>query len=234
MLASEAISAQLRRAILEGAHEYGDKLAPERDLARVFDVSRTTVRNALDRLESLGLVVRRVGSGTYVSYRPSPDISEIAEVTSPLELIEVRLALEPPMVRVAVTSATALDLDRLRETLERIEAVGNDPENFSRWDEEFHLHLAECTHNPLLTWIYRAINEVRGHSQWNLSKDTILTPTRIACYNRQHRTLYDSVRSRNVEASVRAITKHLERARGDLLGEGESGTAPALVEAVWR
>ena len=218
MRGAAAIAAQLQRAIVEGAHRYGDKLAPERDLACIFKVSRTTVRSALQRLENSGLVVRQVGSGTYVSYRPSPQVGEIAEVTSPLELIEVRLALEPQMTRLAVASATARDLDRLDETLARVEASGSDPEEFSRWDEEFHLHLAECTHNPLLAWIYREINEVRGHSQWNARKDTILTPERIGEYNRQHRSLYDSLRSRDVEASVRAITEHLEKARADLLG----------------
>ena len=220
MRGAAAIAAQLQRAIVEGAHRYGDKLAPERDLAGIFKVSRTTVRSALQRLENSGLVVRQVGSGTYVSYRPSPKVGEIAEVTSPLELIEVRLALEPQMTRLAVASATARDLDGLGEILARAEASGSDPEDFSHWDEEFHLHLAECTHNPLLAWIYREINEVRGHSQWNARKDTILTPERIGEYNRQHRRLYDSLRSRDVEASVRAITEHLEKARADLLGVG--------------
>ena len=233
MRPSEAIAGQLQRAILEGAHTYGDKLAPERDLARAFKVSRTTVRSALQRLEDSGLVVRRVGSGTYVSYRPGPPVGEIAEVTSPLELIEVRLALEPPMTRLAVARATARDLARLGKTLERVEASGDDPEEFSHWDEEFHLHLAECTHNPLLTWIYREINLVRGHSQWNESKDTILTPERIANYNRQHRKLYDSLRYRDIETSVRAITEHLERARADLLGE-EIGITPIEVDSRWR
>ena len=116
------------------------------------------------------------------------------------------------MTRLAVASATARDLDGLDEILARAEASGSDPEDFSHWDEEFHLHLAECTHNPLLAWIYREINEVRGHSQWNARKDTILTPERIGEYNRQHRRLYDSLRSRDVEASVRAITEHLEKA----------------------
>ena len=197
---------------------YGDKLAPERDLAGIFNVSRTTVRSALQCLEDSGLVVRQIGSGTYVSYRPSPQVDEIAEVTSPLELIEVRLALEPQMTRLAVANATAKDLDRLGEALTRVEASGDDPEDFSRFDEEFHLHLAECTYNPLLAWIYREINEVRSHSQWNARKDTILTPDRIGEYNRQHRGLYEGLRSRDVEASVRAITEHLEKARADLLG----------------
>ncbi len=215
---SAAIAAQLQRAILEGAHAYGDKLAPERDLARIFKVSRTTVRSALQRLENARLVVRQVGSGTYVSYRPSPKEGEIAEITSPLELIEARLAIEPQMTRLAVANATARDLDRLGETLARLEASGSDPEHFSRWDEEFHLRLVECTHNPLLAWIYREVNEVRGHTQWNARKDKILTPGRITEYNRQHRRLYDCLHSRDLEGSIRAITEHLEEARADLLG----------------
>ena len=217
--ASQAIALQLQRSILDGSHTYGEKLAPERDLAQVFKVSRTTVRGALQRLEDAGLVVRKVGSGTYVSYRASRQVEEIAEITSPLELIEVRLALEPQVMRSAIANATSKDLDRVNETLQRVLTAGDDQEEFSRWDEEFHFRLAECTHNPLLEWIYGHINEVRGHSQWNASKNTILTNRRMANYNREHRRIYESLCSRDVETSVKIITEHLERARAELLGE---------------
>ena len=55
------------------------------------------------------------------------DHEDVADATSPLELIEVRFAIEPHMVRLAVTNASARDLDRLREALERVEAVGGEP-----------------------------------------------------------------------------------------------------------
>ncbi len=94
-----------------------------------------------------------------------------------------------------------------------VERVQDNVEDFSRGDEAFHLALAE-----LLLWLYRHINEVHRHSQWNARKDKILTATRIAEYNQQHRELYTAIASRDIEHAVRAITGHLEKARGDLMG----------------
>ncbi len=215
---SAAIAARLRQAILDGNYGFGERLPAERDLANHFGTSRNTVREALRRLEEAQLVTRRIGSGTFVSYRPPLGEGHIAEVTSPIELIEVRLGIEPQMARLAVINATARDLERLGEALGRVEGAEGDSEYFSRADERFHQVLAECTHNPLMVWLYQQINEVRGHAQWDSMKDQILSAERIAAYNREHRQLYEALRSRDVEAAGRIITGHLERARRELLG----------------
>ena len=215
---SAAIAARLRQAILDGNYAYGERLPAERDLAEHFGASRSTVREALRRLEEAHLVTRRIGSGTFVSYRPSLGDGNIAELTSPIELIDVRLGIEPRIARLAAVHATARDLDRVGEALRRVEASGEDREYFSRADEQFHLLLAECTHNPLMVWLYQQINDVRSHAQWNSMKDKILTGPRIMAYNKEHRQLYETLRSRDVEGAERIITQHLEIARRHLLG----------------
>ncbi len=215
---SAAIAARLRRAILDGNYADGERLPAERDLAQHFEASRGTVRQALRRLEESRLVTRRIGSGTFVSHRPGLDRGDIAEMTSPIELIEVRLAIEPQMVRLVVVNATQRDLERLGEALGQVESCGDDRERFSRADERFHLMLAECTRNPLMVWLYRQINEVRSHALWDGMKDKILTATRIAEYNRQHRELYEALGNRDVDAATRIIAAHLDKARRDLLG----------------
>src|SRR5215207_9175370 len=83
------IAAQLRAAILDGSYAVGDRLPPERDIARALGASRTTIRNALQLLEGDELVTRRGGSGTYVAQNGRAE-DDVAEVTSPLELVEVR------------------------------------------------------------------------------------------------------------------------------------------------
>ena len=215
---SAAIATRLRQAILDGRYADGERLPAERDLARHFEASRSTVREALRRLEEMRLVTRRIGSGTFVNYRPALDQNSIAEVTSPIELIEVRLAIEPQMARLAVVNATARDLERMGEALKRVESCGADRERFSRADEQFHLMLAECTQIRLMVWLYRQINDVRSHAQWDAMKDKILTERRIAVYNRQHRELYRALCDRDVDAAARIISGHLEKARRDLLG----------------
>src|SRR5690348_8307538 len=152
------ITSQLRQAIVEGGYSHGEKLPAERQLASAFGASRTTIRTALDQLEVERLVTRRVGSGTFVNFRAQVDPQDIAELTSPLELIEVRLGVEPNMVRLAVLNATARDIARLASAIGRMEHASVDPEGFTLWDEEFHQIIAEATRNPLMVWIYRQIN----------------------------------------------------------------------------
>ncbi|MFQ5955920.1 MAG: FadR/GntR family transcriptional regulator [Kiloniellales bacterium] len=211
------IAVYLRQAIRDGVYLYGDRLPAERRLAASFASSRGTVREALRVLEQENLLTRRVGSGTYVSYRPAAVEGDVAEITSPLELIEVRLAVEPDMTRLATVNATARDIEHMAEVLARLEASGADANHFSAWDQQFHQSLANATGNPLLASLYRQINQVRGHAQWRAMKDKILTPARIDGYNRQHRALYEALMSRDVETAVRVITEHLEDARRDLL-----------------
>ena len=69
-----------------------------------------------------------------------------------------------------------------------------------------------------MLWLYRHINDVRGHTQWSTGKDKILTRARIGGYNRQHRDLYLAIAARDPQSAVRLLLEHLQEARADLLG----------------
>lgn len=213
-----AIATRLREAILGGRYAHGERLPAERELTEHFGAARGTVREALRRLDEMGLVTRRMGSGTFVNHRAGPGEDDIAELTSPIELIDVRLAIEPDVARMAVANATARDLERLEAALIECEAANGDREAFSQADERFHRALVEATRNPLMIWLYGKINDVRGHTQWNAMKGKILTGARIGEYNAQHRKLFEAVRSRDMDAAVETIENHLGEAREDLLG----------------
>lgn len=213
-----AIASELRRQIISGVYAYRDRMPPERLLAQRFGAARGTVRAALQHLEDTRILIREPGRGAFVRYRSPPAEDDIAERTSPLELIDVRMAVEPDVARLAVRHANARDLKRMSEALRRVEDCRGDPEIFSRGDETFHLCLAECTHNPLMLWLYRQINEVRHHPQWDIPKDKILNPEAIAGYNRQHRALYNAIVARDADSAALILVDHLERARCDLLG----------------
>src|SRR5262249_11412975 len=96
MRGSAAIAARLRRAIIDGVYTYGERLPPERELACSLGASRATVRNALDLLEERSFIRRKAGSGTFVVHGQGRDRDErdVADVTSPLELMDVREAIE--------------------------------------------------------------------------------------------------------------------------------------------
>jgi DNA-binding FadR family transcriptional regulator len=218
------ITGQLRQAILAGRYAYGEKLPAERQFAASFGASRATIRTALNRLEAERLVIRRLGAGTFVNFHGPGDSEGIADLTSPLELIEVRLGIEPKMVHLAVLNATGRDIESLGNAIARMEASSADSESFTLWDEEFHQLISEATRNPLMVWVYRQINAVRMHTQWTAMKDKVLTPQRIAEYNQQHLALFEAIRTRDTETAVAVVTNHLHSARRQLMGANSGGT----------
>jgi DNA-binding FadR family transcriptional regulator len=221
------ITDQLRQAILGGRYAPGAKLPAERRFAAAFGASRATIRTALSHLESEQLVTRRLGAGTFVNPRPGGGREEIAELTTPLELIDVRLGLEPNMVRLAVLNATGRDIERMTGAIATMEHSSGDRESFTLWDKQFHQLIAEATRNPLMVWIYREINDVRTHGQWSAMKNKVLTPQRIAEYNAQHLALFEAIRTRDIEAAVAVVTHHLHYARRQLLGASAAESAPS-------
>ncbi|MEG6509903.1 FadR/GntR family transcriptional regulator [Methyloligella sp. 2.7D] len=213
-----AITSRLRHAIEAGEYSKGDQLPPERDLAERFGAARSTVRRALDRLERAGLVSRKVGSGTFVTWSGGLDrLEDISDAVSPLQLVEMRFAIEPYMSELAVLHATRKDLESMSALLDRLERLEHDKDAFSEWDAEFHLSLAQASRNPLIVYIYRQINEVRLHAQWNAQKEKTLHPARIATYNRQHRAIFDALCQRDAETVKTLLREHLELARTDLI-----------------
>ena len=211
------VAAQLRRRILEGKYAYEERLPAERNLAEEFGVSRGTIRSVLEILEQQHLVTRQIGSGTYVTHREITNQQEISSITSPLEMNEVRIAIEPQMVRLAIANASSRELEELREALRQCEDCGGDPEKFARGDAAFHLALAHCSRNKLMYWLYERIGEVRRHSQWRTMKAKLLTQDRIDHYNSQHRELYEAIASRDTASAVQLIKDHLYGVHDDLL-----------------
>lgn len=211
------VAVQLRRRILEGEYAFEERLPAERSLAEEFGVARGTIRSVLQILEEQHLVIRQVGSGTYVTHRELTNQQEISSVTSPLEMNEVRIAIEPQMVRLAIANASSRELEELRDALRQCEDCGGDPEKFALGDAAFHMALAHCSRNKLMYWLYERISEVRRHAQWRTMKAKLLTPERIAFYNSQHRKIYEAIAARDTPNAVQLIKQHLYGVHDDLL-----------------
>jgi DNA-binding FadR family transcriptional regulator len=212
-----SVVSQLRNMILDGHYSHEERLPAERNLAEEFEVSRGTIRTALQNLEEQNLVTRKVGSGTYVTHRELSNQHDISSITSPIEMVEVRIAIEPQMVRLAITNASHRDLEELRKALRQCEECGGDAEKFAQADTAFHMALAQCSKNKLMYWVYERISEVRRYSQWRRMKTKLLTPDRINYYNRQHRALYEAIAARDATDAISVIKEHLFGVQDDLL-----------------
>ncbi len=211
------VLATLRRQIISEQYFRNESLPPERELAEQFGVARGTVREALKRLEELKFVERRPGSGTYVSYSNDTAVRPMAETMRPLELIEARMAIEPQIVRLAVLHADERDLMRIEDAVRKMEANADDTHDFGDLDEEFHLLLAEASHNSLLIWMVRHANEVRSHPSWLKMRHLTHNSKIVVEYNSQHRRIYDAIAARDPDGAARMMREHLNLARQSLI-----------------
>ena len=164
----------------------------------------------------------RAGSaaGTFVNFAPPRDAEDVAELTSPLELIEVRLALEPHMARLAVLNATARDIDRLAEPIDAMERRSATPRASPCWTSSSTCGSPNAPAIPLMVCALSA--DQRGARARAVERDEGqgADAERIAEYNQQHRSSYEAIRSRDVEGAVAIVTNHLHYARRQLLGAG--------------
>jgi DNA-binding FadR family transcriptional regulator len=188
------------------------RLPPERELADRLGASRAALRRRLDALEREGRITRHVGRGTFVT---APAATRLD--TSPAEIMAVRLLLEPQLPPLAVANATASDIGRMRECLDRGEAAGSF-EEFERWDAQLHASIAEATHNQLLVQLFTVMNEARDHPLWGTAKRRSFTAARRHAYECDHRELVDAIDDRHAEAAAQVMRRHLVAIRDALLG----------------
>jgi DNA-binding FadR family transcriptional regulator len=225
---AEAMERFIIQSIDQGAWAPGQKLPTERDLATRFNISRNTLRKRLDALEADGRIARQVGSGTYVAEArnarsnivaspPPTDLIERIHGASPADVMEFRLLIEPRMVELAVTRATADDLQEMDEALRRGEAAAS-IQAFEHWDGALHLILLRSAHNQLVTDLYAAINGVRQQALWGRMKERSLTPERRSRYEQQHRSIVEALRDRDIGQTRDFLRAHLLDVRDSLLG----------------
>ncbi|REE97217.1 FadR/GntR family transcriptional regulator [Thermomonospora umbrina] len=154
---------QLKGEIAAGAWGLGAKIPPEPTLSETLGVGRNTVREAVRALTHAGLLECRQGDGTYV--RATSELSGAVRrrlrTAELLEILEVRRALETEAARLAAGRRTPADVARIERALARCEelAGGDDRGAFVEADLDFHMAVAEATHNRVLIELYRDFGE---------------------------------------------------------------------------
>ncbi|EKE74580.1 MULTISPECIES: FCD domain-containing protein [Roseobacteraceae] len=182
-----------------------ERLPSERQLSQDLGVARNTVREALDHLELRGMIRRRAGSGSFVTFNPggsSQALSTVAAETGPLHLQAVRGIFEPEMVRLAIISMSPKQIDALSEVLSQMEAVQADALAFVRLEEEFHRMIAVGTGNPLLVACYNLVIDARRQAFRAAMYRRHLTPARIATYQRGYNGLFNAIAARDIEEAT--------------------------------
>jgi GntR family transcriptional repressor for pyruvate dehydrogenase complex len=211
----EQIVGNIERAIYDGRLRQGQKLPPERQLARDLKASRVAVREALRTLELRGLVdVRQGSTGGYfvreVDDRPLvrdfETLFRLGRVSWP-QLIEARRLIEPEVASLAAQRATEADLKNLGAALEQRwgpGAVGSPARQFYL---EFHRVLAEAARNPVHAVITHALIELEAEV---VVPGPELSEADTVQIDAAHRRIFDAIAAGNAAEARAAMVAHIE------------------------
>jgi GntR family transcriptional repressor for pyruvate dehydrogenase complex len=216
----EEIVRQVKAMIAEGRLKSGDQLPPERDLAEKFVVSRTSVREALRALESLGLVEIRPGEGTFVRQVSIETLIEplalmmVSQREAIAELFEARRLLEPAIAALAARRATPEELHEMERILEEQAKEIAMGRTGLLQDGQFHAAIASAAHNQAISRLVHGMMDLLAQSR----EDSLNTPGRPTRSHEDHRRVLEAIRRRDEGGAEQTMRDHLVGVEALVLG----------------
>ena len=234
---SREAAKNIRRFVEEGLAndrlKVGDRLPNERDLALQFRAGRNTIRKVLVALEKEGKIVRSVGRGTFISAPPAstrfpgefgepPNRSVVSAVraASPLDLMELRLSIEPQIAELAVHRASSDDIDRMQFAVTSSRTAPSLQE-FEDCDDALHRAIAIASRNPLFAAVAEIITAVRTAAEWGVMKKRTLTDEMRDVHTNEHVEIVNAIRRRESSEAREAMRQHLANVRAMMFGHLE-------------
>lgn len=211
---SDVVMDQIKQLLLDSKLNVGDRLPPERQLAKQLGVSRVPVREALFSLANSGFlkIKRGAGGGIFVS---EPSIEPYAEYftlmlqmgkASVQDLTEARLFLEPNVARLAAERATPEDLEKIEQSISEYEKRVKQNAPRSLQDMTFHVRVAEASKNivmvltikGLMGLLYKTVRDL-GFTRDDKQKSV-----------NTHRRIFESIRACDSEHAYQLMAEHVK------------------------
>jgi DNA-binding FadR family transcriptional regulator len=203
---------RLRELLNSGSLEADGRLPTERELSSSLGVSRRAVRRALEVMQMEGRIWRRQGSGTYAGPRPdslSEHVGSIAAGTDPMEVMEVRLRIEPQLAQLAAMRVNASEVERLYDLAGKTEQ-STDADSHELWDGALHRLIAQSAGNAFFLVIFDVINQVRQDPAWQTIRERARTAAGTApLIHAQHLAIVDAIAARDPGKAGEAMRQHL-------------------------
>jgi DNA-binding FadR family transcriptional regulator len=223
----EQVAGQVTDLVARGEFRPGDRLPPERDLAKLLGVSRPTVREAMIALEIAGLVEVRVGAGAFITEKAKTNGANHRLFegvgSSPVELIAARRTIEPEVAALAAQLATAEEIAAIAETVAMI-AAAQDTTAHRAADHKFHVRIGHASHNNILTTIVdECWAEMYSPMFARMGAVTGLIVSRCSPQQRdvtvaEHEAVYRAIAARDPAAARAAMDAHLIGVEAILIG----------------
>lgn len=210
-------------AIRDGSMVTDGKLPTEREMAAITGTSRTSLREALIVLETLGIIEVRGKQGVFVKDRNLGDLNRSLDLyaTWPADLVpkvfQVRIMMESPAAGLAALSRTDGDLEKMNECTARLEQIfiSDGPDagrEGAEWNDIFHRVVIAATHNEVLIRMHEGLSSIVAKAMESLNRNSLATP-RPLWKERilgEHEQIVRAIRERDEAGAREAMRKHLE------------------------
>lgn len=223
--AYEDVVKQIRNLIEKGKLKRGDQLPTERELSETFKVSRATVREAIFSLETMKLVDRRQGNGTYVIASSGEALvqplaaSLFHEKDDLINIFFLRKIIEPEIAQLASENATPEEINELEEILREQEGEVADGKNPVRMDTNFHHLLAQMAKNGILERLLMALVDLLSKTR----ERYLQTEERKQKSLLGHRSILAAIKNGSGRAARQAMRRHLEDVEDILFKKKKGG-----------
>ena len=191
---SKQVADKLEAMIINGDYKVGEKINSESELMAMFNVSRNTLREAIHSLTSAGVLDVRQGDGTYVrsNNRFNANMKLEYEKVELEDIKETRNALEITLANLAAKRHTDDDINKIEEALNRRKELKEVTKENTRADMEFHLAIAQASHNKILIDLYLSIFDFLENLISEIQEETNLSSEEI---DGLHESLFQAIKS---------------------------------------
>lgn len=203
--------------------ETGDKLPSERELARLFGVSRNSVREALQILALKDIIEIKRGGGSYVKQSDAQLILDelfekvvTAENHLIFEMLEVRRALEVEAISLAAKRATGEDLNNIRKALEQMAVPIDEVEIGVQADLHFHMYIVAASHNSILIHLAQTLIKQMEETIRTTRKIRFKYADRYEETFNEHKEIYIAIASGDSALAKSLMEEHITRVRKEL------------------
>ena len=210
---SDEVIRVIQEQIFEGKIKQGERLPSEKEMCELFNVGRSTLREAIKALVTAGLLEKKK-DGTYVKntydyvFASSFDPKLILKHINHKDLLEARRIQETQIVGLSAERATEEDLFNMESILKKME---QDDQNFIKYDIDFHVVIAESSYNIVL------INQIKTIGSLLLELQTdLLKLTEIPQCQKHHSMIYEAICNRDPLKAQRLMAEHLDHVESAL------------------
>ena len=212
---SDQVFEQIRELIFRGKLKAGEQLLPERELSEAMQVSRTTVRNAINKLVVLGLLEHKQGQGTFVRFpdtrldNPLAAAMEVEDATI-ADLLEVRMGLECNAAALAAQRANEEDLRFMDASLEEMRIEVASGRLGTEADTAFHMALAYATKNPVHVYIMKNFYDFLFVGIKKNLSHLYEDPANIDQILSQHSEIIEAIRKKDAQEALQSMHRHIQ------------------------